>query len=530
MGALLRKQMMEVFSWLYQNRKTGKRRSKAGLVGYALLYILLFGYLAVMFYFAASALCAPLVGVGMGWLYFTIMGLLALLLGVFGSVFNTYTSLYKSKDNDLLLAMPIPPTKILTVRLSGVYAMGLMYQLLVMIPTLIVWFQTASVGVAGVLCTLLIPLILSLLTLVFSALLGWVVALVSGRLKRKNLVIVLLSLLFFAAYYYFCGNLYSIAQNILANPQAFGGMVRGPLYLLYHMGLAAEGNLASMGVFTAIVAGLFALTFWLLSRNFLKIVTANRGEAKVQYREKQASARSVSGALFHKELRRFLGSANYMLNCGLGVVFMLVAAVALIWQGGMVQEMLGIVFPESMETVYLAGAAAVCLLAAMNDVTAPSVSLEGKTLWLSQSLPVSGKQVLMAKLKLHLLLTLIPAAVLTAAVEWVLRPSVPFAILIPAAAGLFILVMAQFGLFLGVKSPNLHWTNEIVPIKQSMSVLLCLLGGWVLIMALGAAYYLLSTVVTPLAYLAGVTALLLALSLLLHRWLCTKGAARFESL
>ena len=73
------------------------------------------------------------------------MGLLALFMGVFGSVFNTYASLYQAKDNDLLLSMPIPSGKILLVRLSGVYAMGLMYEVSVMIPTLVVWFMTAPV-------------------------------------------------------------------------------------------------------------------------------------------------------------------------------------------------------------------------------------------------------------------------------------------------------------------------------------------------------------------------------------------------
>ena len=52
--------------------------------------------------------------------------------------------------------------------------------------------------------------------------------------------------------------------------------------------------------------------------------------------------------------------------------------------------------------------AALCMLASMNDMAAPSVSLEGKSLWLLQSLPVTPWQVLRAKLRLQLLLTAIP--------------------------------------------------------------------------------------------------------------------------
>ena len=144
MRALFRKQMMEVFSWLYQDKKSGKIRTSGGIVGYVLLYLLIFGALGVMFGAVAVLLCEPFLAAGMGWLYWCLMGMIAIFLGVFGSVFNTYSSLYQAKDNDLLLSMPIPVSHILLVRLSGVYAMGLMYELTVMIPTVIIWFVRST--------------------------------------------------------------------------------------------------------------------------------------------------------------------------------------------------------------------------------------------------------------------------------------------------------------------------------------------------------------------------------------------------
>ena len=46
----------------------------------------------------------PVCRTGLDWLYFDMMTLIALFLGVFGGVFNTYSSLYKAKDNDLMLS------------------------------------------------------------------------------------------------------------------------------------------------------------------------------------------------------------------------------------------------------------------------------------------------------------------------------------------------------------------------------------------------------------------------------------------
>lgn len=528
--ALFKKQMMEVFSWVYCDKKSGKNRSAKGIARYMLLYLLIFGFLGAVFYYVADMLCEPLVGVGLGWLYFAVMGLIALFFGVFGSVFNTYASLYSAKDNDLQLSMPIPPGKILLVRLSGVFAMGLMYELIVMIPALIVWFLTVQISLVGVICSLLIPLILSVLVLVCSAVLGWVVALINERLKHKNIMTVIVSLAFIAAYYYFYGHAYGILQSILENPQTVGGHIRSILYPFYHMGLAAGGNLLSMLIFTAIAGALFAVTYLVLSRSFLKLATANRSTEKVKYKEQSVTLHSVGRALFQKELRRFLGSANYMLNCGLGIIVMPVSAGALLWKQTMIREVQFKAFADKESVVFLIAAAAICLLSAMNDITAPSVSLEGKMLWLAQVFPVSGKQVLMAKLKLHLALTLIPAAVLVAAAEWVLKPSLGFAILIPVVAALFVLVMAAFGLSINLKMPNLNWTSEIIPIKQSMGVMLTLFGGWALIVALAGVYAALMKVLTPFVYLIDVVIFLLAVSVVLLRWLLTKGAEIFETL
>ena len=86
------------------------------------------------------------------WLYMALMGIVSVTLEVFGSVFNTFSTLYQAKDNDLLFAMPITERSVLTARLSGVYAMGLMYELFVLgsdmfsgLPTIIPSFIVLTI-------------------------------------------------------------------------------------------------------------------------------------------------------------------------------------------------------------------------------------------------------------------------------------------------------------------------------------------------------------------------------------------------
>lgn len=528
--ALFKKQMMEVFSWIFYDRKAGKTRSKKGIIGYVILYLALFAFLGVIFFTFATMLCEPLAEAGFAWLYFALMGLLAVALGVFGGVFNTFASLYLAKDNDLLLSMPIPPAKILAARLSGVYAIGLLYELIVMIPALIVYFVHVRVGFLAVVFTLIIPLVLSVFVLTLSCILGWVVAIVSTRLKNKNIITVILSLAFLAGYYYIYSQAYAVIGKILANPDGIADSVRSIFYPFYHMGLAAGGNALSMLIFTAIIGALFGIVYLVLSKSFLRIATENRGTAKTKYKEKAVKTKSVSGALLHKEFRRFLSSPIYMLNCGLGIILMPVAAIALLIKGNDLLEMLSAMFEGLEDVIPLLAAAAICIIASMNDITAPSVSLEGKNLWIVQSLPVTARQALTAKLKLHLILTIVPAAILTLCVELVLKPSVALGILIPVAVLAFILMGACLGLLANLKMPNLKWTNETVPVKQSMAVTIALFGGWSIVVALGGLYFLCRNFLSPTLYLLIVSVLLWVVALVLLRRIMTKGAAVFESL
>ena len=53
---LMKKQLMEVFAWIFQNKKTGKNRDKKGIITYAAIYIAIFGMLGFVFYEVAGAM------------------------------------------------------------------------------------------------------------------------------------------------------------------------------------------------------------------------------------------------------------------------------------------------------------------------------------------------------------------------------------------------------------------------------------------------------------------------------------------
>lgn len=528
---LLKKQLSEIFRSYFYDQKKNKARSKGAQIGMFVLFAaVMVVMLGGMFTVTALSMCGGLVSAGADWLYFAVMGLLSVFLGVFGGVFSTYASLYLAKDNDLLFAMPIPVKTILLVRLLGVYLMGAMYAAVVIVPALIVYWAVAAPGFAAVLCGLAFALLVTLLVLTLSCALGWVVAKISLKLKNKSFITVIISLAFFGGYYFVYFKATELIRNMVENAAFYSEKIKGAAYGLYLFGLAPAGDPLALLAFAALTVLLFFIAFFVLSKSFLKIATATGAVSKVKYKEKAVRVRRPGAALLGRELRRFAASPNYMLNCGLGALFLPAAGIALLFRGKDVADLLSNALGGRTDVLPAVLAGAACLLASMIDTAAPSVSLEGKSVWLAQSLPVSTLQILRAKLGVQLLLAAPAMAVCVVCGGIALGLSAAeFALTLLFTMG-YTLLNALFDLFLGVRLANLTWTNEITPIKQGGSVTVSLFSAWGAPLLLCGPYFLVGGLVGPLVYFGVLLAIVAVGCLLLWRWLKTEGVARFEEL
>lgn len=527
--ALLRKQFQELLAAFVTSRKDGKKKTGAALIGYIALYVLLFVSLASLFFSVADTLAPQLLGGGQEWIYFALMSIMSLAIGLFGSVFSTYNTLYHAKDNWLLLSLPIPPRNILFARVLTVYATSVVFNAVAWLPACIVYWINVPATALTIILQIFLWLVLSLLTTVLSCLLGWVVALISSKLKNKNIATVILSLALIALYYYVIGRMNSFLQSILLAADAIGATIQTWIYPLYQLSLGACGQVVPALIAAAIFAALFALCYWILVRTFTRIVTAQRTAKKKVYREQTAKVTSVPRALLRKELRMFLSSPTYMLNCGLGLIFAPVLTILAIIYSGQITELAGVFLqeaPEVLEAAALIIACLVCLMSSTSAVSAPSISLEGKRVWQLQTLPVGGWQVLAAKETLHILLNLFPALFMSVTLGIIFQLSLVSLLLENLLVLVFIFFLAAFGLSMNILRPVMNWNSEAIPVKQSFSVTVSLFGGWIIAILMGALYFLLHISNTTL-YLIGCIAILAAITAFLNSWLKNRGAEKF---
>lgn len=529
---LVKRQLCEVFrSCLYNAKKNQMRPGWAVAAWFAFLGIVVVGVLGGVFTALSIATCRPLLKADMGWLYFLMIGVIAVALGAFGSAFNTCAGLYLGKDNDLLLSMPIPVRTIVAARLVNVYLMGALYSATAMLPGLVVYWCAAGLSAARAVCGLLLFVIVTFIVLVLSCALGWVIAQVSRRLRHKSLVTVIVSLLFIGGYCLIYFKARDILNDLLLNAMTCGARIHDSISGLYRFGRIGEGDWTAAALFLAGSAASLALVWLLLTRSFQGVATAGERMGRARYRERPARRHSAFGALLGKELGRFTASANYMLNCGMGVILLPVAGVLALLKGRDLIALLDAGLPgKLLDGVPVLVCTLLCLIAGMNDMAAPSISLEGKSLWICQSLPVKPGTVLRAKACAQLILTGIPLLFAGLCAAPLVRGPAGTRLLVVALPLAYAAFSAMLNTAVGVRMPVLNWTSELAPIKQSGGVAIALFGGMIVCIAFGGLYLLLGYKMGAAAYMLAWTALLALAALGLLRWLDTRGARAFAAL
>lgn len=530
---LIQKQLLETFQSYFINNKTGKARSKKGTVMFIGLFALILIGLGFAFYSMAAGLGAGILGQGINWLYFALMGLLAMALGVFGSVFNTYASVYLPKDNEMLMALPIPDKSLLLARLSGVYFMSLLYSAWIWIPICIAYWVIVPATVTNVLFPVLLTFILALFVFVLSCILGLVVAFIATKAKGKSFLTVFLSLGVGALYYFVYFKIVDSLGEVLNHLEELSEMVKSWLGFVYILGKAADGDILSMILFTAVTGILAVGCFLLLLKSFHRIALQKGPVSKEKKAELSFASKKKETSLVLRELNHFISIPTWMLNGGFGLLIFLIAAVMLLIKSdsiGILLLTLKLQIPvlfEALPVILLSG---ICMIIATNAILTVSISIEGNTLWILKSLPLDAWDILRTKEKMGLYLCVVPAMLFVLSAGAVMDFEWLHIILLVATVLVFILLNGDFALFLNLKMPNFDWTNEAWVTKQSAPVVINMFGGWAFSALLGLVGFLLLKYMSMELVLCLLLLILSGLWILLHIWLKKKGTEILKSL
>ncbi|MGI6546339.1 MAG: hypothetical protein ACOX2M_07965 [Fastidiosipilaceae bacterium] len=530
--ALVKSRFASMFSSMFRSRRVKQKRGPLikALIGLFTVYIVFMLLLSVGSMF--GVVLPPLRAAGLDWLYFALAAVLTFGITFISGIFMTQSELYEATDNELLLAMPVPPRLILISRLLTLLVMEYFFEALIALPVAVVYWTSAPATPTGILFFILAFLFLPLMTLALASFMGWLLALLSTHVRRKSLIITLVSLAMMFAYMMIIMRMNRYIEYLIYHGAQVGEAVRRVFLPAYLLGVAiAEGHLLSLLGFIAFSVVSFGVCYLVLSVNFLRIVTLRPGTRKVGYKERPLKPGGQRRALILKEIKYFLSKPIYILNASLGAIVSLILPLAALFNRDLPRRLflrgMGILPRESGPILI----ALLCLMAGTNLVSAPSISLEGKRLWILQSSPIRGGDVLLAKAGAHLLICLPPT--LFASLVFSLTMGYDSAMvillwLVPAAMTAF---QALFGVAVNLRFPKFDWINETVPIKQSLSTFLAMFGGMTIVIGAGVLYlFALAQIIDVRLYIALCGAALLAISAGLLIYLKTKGEKEFAAL
>lgn len=341
----------------------------------------------------------------------------------------------------------------------------------------------------------------------------------------------MLYLVVFLAIYF---SVYSQAGEILNAMAVSGEVIAGTLktwvWPLYAMGAGCQGNIPLVLAFIAICSVTFFLVYRLLTATFLRSATARRSGKKRRLDMRKIKAVSTHQAIIKKELKHFLATPVYLTNMGIGLLFIAALTLAgLIFRNTLLSQ-LGDMLPSIRPYFALIISAILAFTASMSCISTPSISLEGKHIWILKSLPVSTRQILLGKLKFHCLMAT-PITFLSGLILAIGYGCGIFqALLAGAVPALLSIICGLFGLICDLKWTRLDWISEAYPCKQSVSVMVVMFSMMGVPFVLGFGYIFLEDFLSPTAFLALTAVVLCTTCFGLYKALVNWGSRKWEHL
>jgi ABC-2 type transport system permease protein len=333
---------------------------------------------------------------------------------------------------------------------------------------------------------------------------------------------------YFLAYKWFMEYVFFLEEN----PDAALGAIEssfGPFSILGEISLLSP---LPTTVFLAISVGITLLSWFIISKNYVKIITGSKSSAKKKYKREKLASGSLLTALVKKEMGIFLSSSTYILNASAGIIFnVMIIFAAFPLKDALLSEDLGVLaILGGTEFIYLAVTAILSGMAFMNSISASAVSMEGKHWWITKSAPIPTRAMIYAKLAPHLLIALPISLVSSVVIAAVLNPPILWwlpIVFIPAVANA---VSAMLGLVLNIAFPKFDFTNEAQVVKQSLPSFITVMLGFVLTFGSSAAAFFLSSKLSATVSAIVIAVFYLAAFLVLYLILTGPSERRLEKL
>ena len=446
-------------------------------------------------------------------------------------IYKSMTIVFDSKDNDLLLSLPIKNTTILFVRIFKLVLYQYIFNLMYILPAYIVYCFIEKPSISFYPISLIMILLIPLIPTVIACLIGLMAKVLFNKMKKNKIMQTVFSLAFFLVILYYSFNNNGMTESIIPTLIKFHDAI---IKYYYPIGLYMNliNNATLIGTIKLILVNIlpFGLFIFMLSLYYFKIlsrsknmsITTNNKEIKIKSQKPVIS-------LAIKEIKKYLFSPVYMMNTLFGLILIIIITFILVIKG---EEAVLSLFTNSLKGISsnLLFYFLIVVFGGFTTISSSSISFEGKTINITKSLPISIKDIFNSKI-LYCYIIELPFMLISLLIYTIFyKPKLLVFIALLSIILLIIFITAVIGLIINLKYPKLNYTNDTEVVKQSLSVILSLflgIGVIVFSIVLVLLVSMLSSIKT--AIFIHLLAMIL-LSAILYILLIKKGTKRYKQL
>lgn len=410
--------------------------------------------------------------------------LFSCILSFITSIYKAQGTLFSSKDYDLLMALPIKNSTILTSKILSLMSISYIETALIIVPASIVYFiYSESLSWIFFIILIIGLIFIPMIPIIAASIIAVVITFISSRFKHKNIATIVVGMIAVLLVMVVSMNMQSYINAFIANSDSIvTGLSSIYLSAMYLKEALVNYDIVSLIKFILVSIIPFSIFVLVFSKTF-KAINGKLSESykKANYKVVELETSSITKSLVIQELRRYFATPIYVMNTAFGMVLLVVASIATLFVS---KETLAVLlgYPEIVNVLPIGILVVLVFTIGLSCTTNSSISLEGNRLWILKSLPIEPKDIFTGKIITNLIIT-IPASIIANIIFYIgLKFEIKYLIFNLIISIVFAVISAILGIITNLYFPKMEWTNPTTVVKQSASVLITILVVFILIL------------------------------------------------
>ena len=496
--------------------------------------------LLVLFYnwSLASAIMEEFAKTNSEFMLLTLYVVLTFILTLIEGVYKSSGLLFNCKDDNLLFSLPIKKSTVLFVRIFKFYVFELLYNSLFLLPAMAVYAGNVKVDATYYLASFVALLLLPIVPIVLSCIIGGIISASSSKFKSNSIAQIIITTIMLVGVFLLSFNLENVMMNVAQNAENINDAITRIYYPAgAYVKLATNFNVVDLLIFIFIHTALLAVMIIALGKAYFKI---NSRVKVIKTNTKNCNYKIKVNkrmqALIKKELKKFISIPVFVINSCFGLVLFVIGciavtvkfdslAVALATEGvTMTIEEIKMYLP-----VLLFGL--VCFASFMSSITCSMISIEGKSINIVKSLPVSPFKVILSKIYTAVII-MVPAILIGDLIIFIkFRFSVFETLMLLIASVVLPFLAETIGIIVNLKHPKMDAENDAQVVKQSVSSMVAVfLGMFLVILTFSILFMCINFKINTNLTLFMAICIFTIIEILLLMHLNRKGVKRFNKI